>query len=396
MIRKRHRLAAILVLSSGPLLAQMLGTYAPGGLYQDRCVIDTPVALTGDGVCPEPPYPMPPRVAAGFPAGAVTANHPGGLILATDGVTDIIRRFHPKTDCPGAPATLPPLPLPAGYGPANPVTGMTMDPASLTLYLTDGNVLTAHDPAAGMAMTGGPWAIPVLNLVTGLDYDSCTGVIVAVDSLGGVGAFGFGGAALINLSYVPWPHPGVLAAGALATGVAIDRCVAHPCAGVPPATYVSWTSGQVIQAATGFVVPGGPAPMASVGLTYTAVPIRLASPASCSATPLPARSSYVRAGSAATFKVCNVPGGVPNAHLAVSLGFLAGGGLVIPPCGERLWVDPALFPFPPLPVPVVGGTASTTTGPLPFGVRAYLQWAITHPVTGALELSDANQIEVGN
>ncbi|MCB9831024.1 MAG: hypothetical protein H6807_01015 [Planctomycetes bacterium] len=262
-------IAAILAVSASIASAQTVHHYDPGiPGSMVPCYLPSPgYPAGGPGIFGPVPLPMsgilgaPPALAGGIAIDQTTSR-----VFVTDGfliTTDYHNGYLPFT-----PPIAPPLPVPApillGGGP---ITGMGCDPATGTLWLTDGVSYAAAGLAAPFLLLAPPMPLPLpagLAPLTGIDFEASSGTLWGVDAGGAV------------YNWVPFggpvgPQPvAVVPGGAVApfTGIAVNEHNGAGSVGAPfcstqlPGFHVVVTEGLFLHDALG---PNPPIPLASSG-----------------------------------------------------------------------------------------------------------------------------------
>jgi hypothetical protein len=197
-----------------------------------------PTRMIPGPVPPNPGYPigpvLPPAAFGVVPAGDATHNgllnqiwHTNGQLLAA----------MPAPNFPGAvPPPMPVFPIAPGVLAmlGGPVTGIAINPLANVMFLCSApGMVIGVQPVPGTPVIVPPFAPAfVMGPVSGLDYDSITGSLFAVDGAGVVYNFAVGGAPLA---------PPILGAAlpAVAGDVAIDKSGYVNPAGVRPIYVVS-------------------------------------------------------------------------------------------------------------------------------------------------------------
>lgn len=255
-------LALVLGASCAPVFAQHLVCYDPlpagtGNMTE----VQLPSIMVPGPVPPAPIYPIAPALpaigAALVPAGDATYNGLNNQIWYSNG--NMLASM-PSPSFPLAVPGLPPFPIApavlAAIGGA--VTGIALDPIANVMYLCGvGGVIIGVVPVPGT-----PVAVPPFGLafptgpLTGLDYDSITGTLLAVDAPGVVYQFvpggfpvappigpmilpGFAGDVAIDKTGMPNPA-GVRAIYVIAGPLAVDVTFA---AAIPLPTVTAFPTG---------------------------------------------------------------------------------------------------------------------------------------------------------
>ncbi|MAG58187.1 MAG: hypothetical protein CMJ83_18020 [Planctomycetes bacterium] len=347
-------------------------------------------------------YPIPPFPAFG-PGGGLAFDHRTNLMYNCGGVTIEIfphPLYPPAIPFPAGPFPVPPIPCPGPVigGAMGPVTGMCMGTAPVLGPAPPGGVLWVTDGLCIAGLTAlPPYAVvlppfPVLGIggpLTGLDFDSATGLIMGVDVAGVTYSILPGGA------FAAPPIPPAFPPIAPVVGNIVDENNGR--------MYI--TDGffvyPILPALAGPIPVGaapGPVGFPAYGATYLAEPLLLPSACGCTGnTPLISTSTTAAGGSGIPLAV-NLSSAQPGsfAYLGVDVLCAAPPFAFAPACFWRLPLPPLLLlgPFPTNAV----GAASFPVGPLPPlagvpGAVLYAQWAIgcaAAPV-GA-ELTDAMHI----
>lgn len=186
-------------LAASPVFAQRLAVYDPNSTGGPGFLeVTPPTAMLPPGSPPVliypdvPPLPGPPNYMV--PPGDSTFDGVNGYHLYTNG---LMIAGTPTPAFPPVGAVLPPTPIPAAVLGAigGPVTGMAIAPSMLAvpvLYVVSGpGIVVGVGPVAGFPIIVPPFGIPfpMLGPITGLDWDSMTGALLACDSLGTVYPF---------------------------------------------------------------------------------------------------------------------------------------------------------------------------------------------------------------
>lgn len=355
------------------VVAQNLTTYLPAGAgsVYNEFPANSPATPSGALLGP---YAGPARPLAAPEVGAIAVDNERQVVYSTNGTNTIERRVYPRMRC-GVAVTMPSLPIPAAVGI---VTGMAFDPATQTMFLTNGVTLFHIDPTAGMAVLCA-WPAAPLNFLVGLDFDSATpGTVMGVSSAGEIASYAIcGGIVGMAAPTYPWP-------GARAVGMCVDKSTA-----ATRDPYVIYANGEIYNHAAGALVHTG---AQGVGLSYAASPVHLPSTGSCGGVaPRMWTNALATQGKASFgFSACNLPMGTPTAFLVLNGGF---GPPIAGPWGT-FWLAGA---GAVIPVPVAGGaTEASFALPLPGGTAGlgfYAQWAVPCPA-GGLAFTNALQVEI--
>jgi hypothetical protein len=200
-----------------------------------------------------PIAPALPMVAALVPAGDATFNGLTNRIWYSNGM---MLASMPSPSFPFMAPALPPFPIAAAVMGllGGPVTGIAIDPVGVVMYLSSaGGVVVGVTPIPGTPVVVPPFVLPfATGPITGLDYDSISGSLFAVDGGGTVYNFAVGGAPLA-------PPIGPAALPGIAGDVAIDKTGMLNPAGVRP-IYVNSGGGAIdVTFAAAIPIPMGTA-----------------------------------------------------------------------------------------------------------------------------------------
>lgn len=393
-MRKSVLISAV-VLCASSAMSQTAHVAYGGGPVTDAALPNGACTAT---VAQLPGYFFPPQPAvAPPPAGALAFDHLSNLLFVSEGLT--IEAFPHPLYPPAGPFVPGPFPLPVAPCPLGPIgaafgpiTGMAImpgaGPAAGMLLVTDGVCIMGLAPVAPYVMVMPPFpALPPgagAGLITGLEFDSGTGIIWACDA-GGVSypiAPGGGPAG-------PPIPPAVVPAAPIAGNV-LDRSVvggalyntdglflypvfpAGPPLPLPPA------------AAAGIVAP-------PLGATFVAEPVSLGGGCACGFGPATASTSTTTAGGTGIPISVAMTGGVPGAPAWLGIDTLCGPPIAFGGC--TWWLpNPPLVLVGPLPLDAAG-SAVVPFAALPAGLAGtafYAQWAFACPTTATgLALTNA-------
>ncbi|MSR75046.1 MAG: hypothetical protein EXS14_06225 [Planctomycetes bacterium] len=360
--------------------AQSLVSYAsPGAQDYGRALTISPAALGGGMRGTAPTIPI--LAATGFPFGGAAVDQQGHRFFYTNGV---------QLACMPIPTVQPGigpfgfLPMPPFF---NQITGMAYSQATGCLWITDGWFIGEYNFGAGVFVTG-PWPSPYAGTpirLTGLDFDSATGNVVAVSEFSNLLHFTPGGALLSNNppTYVP---PG------LATGLAIEGRGFTMAGTAFSIAYVSYNNTAVLWN-NGATVPLSMAQ--TQGLAFVALPADLPQGAICPGMPMDAWQNSPSYVNNAGFQL-ELQGGPPLSVviLGVDIAFLP--VPILLPSGSNLWLNPASMTLIVIPLPTNIAGSAFLAAPLflPPGFTAFTQWAAICPMGGLLYTSDMLQIMV--
>ncbi len=325
---------------------------------------------------PPTPAPIFPPAPFGI-AGGMTTNPITDTVFVTDGfvITEYTSGGGPIAGWPAA--TL-----------AGPITGMAFDGAAGMLFITDGAFCAGLFPPAGGCAAPivaiPPWpALPAGSpLITGLAWDP-GGFLWAVDVGGVVSMIPVGGPGGPAFPVVPDPVCGALGGFGPMQGIALDTASLPGLGGGPPALYV--TDGAIIV----YLVPGGgpaaptfyttanclPVPGGPIsGLAYTSHGIvygKGTDPTGILPPTAATKGQFTSPSGPVAIDLAGAdptPGGMTV--LTLSLGFPFGAGAACPPIpglgGNLIQVAPP-FAFTLGPFPIPPSGAVTLPGAIPPG-----------------------------
>ena len=379
MYQRSLIIVVCLVALAGLSSAQNLIAYDPiPDVMEESCVLGpaSPWASSRAGI-----FPVGMRAPLGVLEGGCVVDSQAGVIWYTNGTPLIGALRYPGVRCAGAalPAPPPPISL-AGVIPV--IHGLAHDAAAGILYATDGGAIAACTvPAGAVTLPLTPIAgLP--GILTGLFFDPFTNQLKGVTAAGDVIFIDLATYTVVGI--LPWAW-GLPAAGASATGVALDRSCFM---GI--SSYVAWSDGSVMRFSDGALLPTTLANPR--GLSFIASPQVLPSP-SCAALPFELTVNQLAVSGVPGLRLflCGVPAGTP-ATLFLSLGVIPGGvGLG---ASGTLWLNLATaFAVPIAPLPS-GALAIAPLPGLPLCLQFYAQAVIVCPATGMPVLSNALQVTV--
>jgi hypothetical protein len=325
------------------------------------------------------------RVVAYDPTvGAINECQPSGLLLpgpvppvlaypqvpllpamappAGDSTFDNLRAFHwftngailaaqPTPMFPPAGPLPPPMPIPAAVLAAiggGPITGIAIDAAAGIMFLTGMPGMTIGvTPLPGMPVVVPPFPLPfAAGPITGLEWDSATGQLIAVDAVGVTYRYFPGGAPAAP----PLPPP--MAFGPMVTDVAIDRTMAPNAFGLRPLYVLAGPSYFDVHDPAPAPQPAGPG--MGQGLAFMNHPStnKPGGPCICPGTAYPApgpttNSPMTAMNAGFGVSMSGLPPGFPVIFGFDVAGFLPGFPVINPPvgCGLGLTLGPSTLLF---------------------------------------------------
>lgn len=338
--------------------AQRLAAYDPTIATIAECQPGT--ALLPGPVPPLLIYPqVPPMPPMPFPAGDSTFDNTLGYHLVTNGA---ILAAQPTPQFPPLGPLPPPLPIPAAVLAmvGGVVTGIAIDSVAGVLYMIGpgGMAVGVALPALVVVVPPFPLPFPVLGPVTGLEWDSVTATLIAVDAVGVTYTYFPGGGPAAPPLPPPIPLP-------VCTDVAIDRTLALNAFGFRSLYVLSGPAYFDVNDPAPIPQPTG-LPMGQ-GLAFLNHPASNMPGATCPCpgTPYPAAGpttngpmTNLNAGWGVT--VTGLPPGFPVVFGFDLAGFLPGFPIINPPvgCGLGLTLTGSTLLF--------GGAAD------PFGVATFV------------------------
>lgn len=256
---RTHSLALACFLLSAPVMAQHLVAYDPLPVGTGNMTeVQLPSIMVPGPIPPTNLYPIAPALPVFGPALVPTGDS------TYDGLTNRIWYSNgnllasmPSPSFPLAIPGLPPFPIAAAVLAAigGAVTGIAIDPLANVMWLTGApGIVIGVTPMPGTPVVFPPFGLPFLTgPITGLDWDSITGTLLAVDGPGVVYQFFPGGAPAA-------PPIGPVVMPAIAGDVAIDKTGMPNFAGVraiyvasgPVAIDVTFAAGVPLPLATAF------------------------------------------------------------------------------------------------------------------------------------------------
>ena len=337
-----------------------------------------------------------------YPDGATAFDNLNGILYTTDGTT-IEPMSHPAYAPVPVPASFP-VDLPF----LGPISGMTFDPATGGLWVTDGIMLAQILPQPGTPMMSPPiplaGPIPYPPPAVGLDRDPFTGNFWIVDIIGQAHSFALGFNPMTGLQqafHIATVPPPAGAPGAQPGGIAVDRTAAN--AGL----WVAYP-GQLVEQNTGAVTVAGNPFSQPHGLAFHAGTVPLTVPG----LPNPGPCGCPGTGQQVTLGV-NSPSYSGNAGFALGVSrwqffqtFLGIDVVAAPPVpfggpGCFLHLSPASPTFVFLPIPTGGNSTFVLPASLagvPAGAQFFVQSLMVcqggFGVVTGIAMSSALQITV--
>ena len=313
--------------------AQRLATYVPAGALIAE--LQPPTPLFPGPVPPGLVYPQVPAMPLmPAPAGDSTFNNLVGYHWVTNGAIMAAQptpMFPPLGPVPAA-FPIPPAVLAAIGG--GPVTAIALDAVGGIMWLAGApGIVIGVAPVPAMPVMVPPFPIPLLAPpCTGLDWDSATGSLYAVNGLGVTYNFTPAGLPLAPPLVPPVVLPG------MAGDVAIDRTLRLNAFGLRPLYVTAGAMVLDVRELLPIMFPTGPAPAQGLAFINHPATNMPGGPCICPGTPYPAggpttTSVMTNLNAAWGVTVTGLPPGFPVIFGFDLAGFLPGFPVINPPVG---------------------------------------------------------------